>query len=337
VAPGRSGDGAVGAVVRAGRAWTFGTEAAAPAAPGWGRAPSPPSITHVVVGAGGRARRSAIARSAAPRRRCRARRASCSHPARQKSRGVGGCASSVVEHGAERVPHLRRRAQNPHVVAVGEDLSLPSEHPVDRTGNPNGQRLKRPRERLAIRRLDDEMQMMLRDTEVAEPAPEGLPPGVERAADRAEQRRTSRAREPPHQSIRHMHGEARRERRPALVRNTRAAAPGLATGAGAPTTASPKRERELRRGTGIHDLSLVPNQIDFRREMIVVYPKRNPCEDTGGGLGNAPARRRRRRSLRSERPRPTRPAPPPRRRHLPTGPAPRPRRPPRSRRPQLAQ
>jgi hypothetical protein len=38
---GRCGGGAVGAVVRGGPAWTLGSEAAAPAAPGWG-VPQPP-------------------------------------------------------------------------------------------------------------------------------------------------------------------------------------------------------------------------------------------------------------------------------------------------------
>jgi hypothetical protein len=74
----------------------------------------------------------------------------------------------------------------------------------------------------------------------------------------------------------------------------------------------------------------VPNQSNVNRfpsRTVYVYQKIAPNEDTDGGLGNAPARRRRRRSLRSDRPR--RPAPHHRpdgataarsRRHLPAAP-----------------
>jgi len=166
---------------------------------------------------------------------------------------------AVLEDVAERVLDLGRRLENAHVIPVGEYPPFPSEDAVDRTGEANRKGVQGAGERLAVRRLDDEVEVVALHAEVAEAAAERVAALVEGAANRPEQGGATRAREAAYEAIGHVDGEARRKLGATLVRD--AATPGtrLATGLAplsGPPLASAKRERELRRSPGIHDISL---------------------------------------------------------------------------------
>jgi len=81
---------------------------------------------------------------------------------------------AVLEDVAERVLHLGRRLENPHVIAVGENPPFASEDAVDRAGDANRECMERPRQRVAVRRLDDEVEVVALHAEMTETAAEGL-------------------------------------------------------------------------------------------------------------------------------------------------------------------
>jgi len=137
---------------------------------------------------------------------------------------------AVLEDIAERVLDLGGRLQNAQVIAVGENPPFASEDAVDRAGDANGEGVQGARERFAVGRLDDEVEVVALHAEVTEAAAEGLAALVEGAPNRTERGGATRAREAPHPAIGHVDGEARGKLGRRLCETRRPPGPGLRPG-----------------------------------------------------------------------------------------------------------
>src|SRR5436190_6801595 len=125
----------------------------------------------------------------------------------------------IREQAAHRIANLSRRPQDPVVVAVREHSAPAAPQLVEGPGDPDREALRTARQRGAVHRLDDEMQVVVQDCVMAE-AEAAVPgctgsasaAGGERRAQRGVFSALAQARQTLAQLDGDVHGEAGRER-----------------------------------------------------------------------------------------------------------------------------
>jgi hypothetical protein len=143
----------------------------------------------------------------------------------------------------ERVPHRPRGGERPRVVPVAPDGAAPTEGAVDRPRHPDGKPPEAAAEHSRVIGLDDEMEMVVLDTELEEPEPT-VGRRSKRAADGWEDPVGPQAADGPPAAERDVHGVRGTVRGPGAVRDARAATRRpFAAGTG-PTAAPGARGRE---------------------------------------------------------------------------------------------
>jgi hypothetical protein len=93
--------------------------------------------------------------------------------------------ASVLQDVDEGVPDFTRREECPRVVAVGEQRADAAPEPVEAARDADQQTLNASRERAAIARLDDQVEVVRLDGEVDQPEPEAVRAGGECALEGA--------------------------------------------------------------------------------------------------------------------------------------------------------
>ncbi len=82
----------------------------------------------------------------------------CERPGRRGS--LGSVPACVQQHVAERVPHLRRGRQQSSMVAIRQDWSRSSHHPIHRPRQPRSDGLHPAPERVTVAGLDDQVRVV---------------------------------------------------------------------------------------------------------------------------------------------------------------------------------
>ena len=129
----------------------------------------------------------------------------------------------VQEHVRQRPPHLRRRALQHVVEAVGQNTPPAAEHPVHAARETRRQALHAVRQTLRSRRLDQEVRMVVLNRVVHHPEPGTLRPIAQRLPEGAHEARPAQRRHVVEDAQRDQHRAARRDGAAAAVRDPRAA------------------------------------------------------------------------------------------------------------------
>ncbi len=130
------------------------------------------------------------------------------------ARSVPPC---VEQHVPDRIPHLARRLQNPHVVPVRQDLATPRERPLCCTYHPHSDGLHSPPESVAILCLDNEMSVVPQEGVVHQPKLPALTTPRERALEGPNETRRAERRDAFANPGRHVARVARSKGRPTAV------------------------------------------------------------------------------------------------------------------------